>query len=174
MKHKDYEYIYRKLNNRTPVKGDCGMLCNGRCCSDEECEGLGMYLFPGEEEMFINESGFEIDESEFEVNGRKTKILYCDGSCDRKKRPLSCRIFPLFPYISVTGEIKVIKDIRSKSICPLYEADLKDFSHTFIRGVFHIGKLLSEDKEGFDFLFELSRLLDDEKKLLKNDVFSGE
>ncbi len=161
----DYTYLYKKLNKRTPIKADCGKLCNGRCCSDEECEDMGMYLFPGEEEMFLNECGFSVEDSEFEVNGKKTKILFCDGNCNRRKRPLSCRIFPLFPYVTTTGELKVIKDIRSRSICPLFEADMKDFSHSFIRGVYHIGKLLSQDSECFDFLFELSRLLDEEKEI---------
>lgn len=160
----DYGYLYRKLNNRTPIKADCGKLCNRRCCSDEECEDMGMYLFSGEEKMFLNEKGFKIEESEFEVNGKKTKVLFCDGSCNRKNRPLSCRIFPLFPYITTRGELKVVKDIRSKSICPLYEAEMSDFSHSFIRGVKHIGELLSEDSECFDFLFELSRLLDEEEE----------
>ena len=134
MTKNDYLYLYKKLNHRTPLKGNCGVLCGGRCCSDEDCEELGMYLFPGEEELFINEPGFRVEESEFEVNGKKTAILFCDGTCDRRKRPLSCRIFPLFPYVTATGELTVVKDIRSKSVCPLFEADMKEFSHAFIRG----------------------------------------
>lgn len=138
------------------------MLCGAECCVGEECEDMGMYLFPGEEVMFEGEEGFRIEESEFEANGKKTLILYCEGHCDRRKRPLSCRIFPLFPYVTVTGELKVVRDIRAKSICPLFEVGMEDYSHTFIRGVKHIGKYLCEDSEGFGFLFELSRLLDEE------------
>ena len=157
----DYTYLYRKLNKRTPIKADCGKLCNGRCCSDEECEDMGMYLFPEEEKMFENEPGFRVEESASEVNGKKAKILFCNGACNRRKRPLSCRIFPLFPYITPEGDLKIIKDSRSKGICPLWHADEKDFSHSFKRGLYHVGKILCEDSECFDFLFELSRLIDE-------------
>ena len=157
----DYKYLYRKLNKRTPIKADCGKLCNGRCCSEEECSDMGMYLFPGEEELFYDEPGFRVEESEFEVNEKKVKILFCNGNCDRRKRPLSCRIFPLFPYITPEGDLIVKKDDRAKGVCPLYYADEGDFSHTFKRGVYHIGKILCEDSECFDFLFELSRLIDE-------------
>ena len=157
----DYKYLYRKLNKRTPIKADCGKLCNGRCCSEEECEEMGMYLFPEEDKMFLNEKGFRIEDSEFEVNGKKTKILFCNGFCDRRKRPLSCRIFPLFPYITSEGDLKIIKDSRAKGICPLWYAEEKMFSHSFKRGLYHVGKILCEDSECFDFLFELSRLIDE-------------
>ena len=61
----------------------------------------------------------EVEESEFEANGKKTLILYCEGHCDRRKRPLSCRIFPLF---KIDGELK--NDLRAVHICPLAKGNL--------------------------------------------------
>ena len=157
----DYSYLYRKFNRRTPLKSDCGIICGGACCkSDEGEDETGMYLFPGEEKMF-EKAGFRIEESALEYGGKRAKILFCDGKCERKSRPLSCRIFPLFPYIDKFGELRVITDKRGLFVCPLCRAELRDFDSRFIRGVRHIGKYIMNDGEGFKFLYAVSRLIDD-------------
>ena len=158
----DYNYLYRKLNNRTPLKTDCGKLCSNACCVDSDGEEMGMYLFPKEEEMFLDKPDFRIEDGFFSYMGKKAKILYCKPYCKRSERPLSCRIFPLFPYITIDGELKIIVDPRSRSMCPLYKAELIDLNGPFVRGVTHIGQLLAENEETFEFLFELSRNIDDE------------
>lgn len=158
----DYSYLYKKLNKRTPLKTDCGLLCKNACCSDELCEEQGMYLFPGEEKMFEGDDNFKIEESEFLYGDKKAKIIFCKGKCDRNKRPLSCRIFPLFPYITPFGELKVIVDVRARGICPLYKKEITEFNSVFKRGVKHIGEILMNESETFDFLFSLSRLLEEE------------
>lgn len=162
----DYKYLYKKLNLRTPLKTDCGNLCENACCVDMDGEELGMYLFPGEEEMFEGKVNFFIDESDFEYGNKKSKILYCKPFCNRKERPLSCRIFPLFPYITKEGELKVIVDPRGRGVCPLYKKELKDFNSSFIRGVRHIGEILILENECYEFLYALSRLIDDEIEVI--------
>ena len=36
----------------TPLKRDCGRVCGRRCCSSPEGEDRGMLLFPGEEDLY--------------------------------------------------------------------------------------------------------------------------
>lgn len=158
----DYGYLYKKLNKRTPLKTDCGLLCKNACCVDTEGEELGMYLFPGEEEMFLNKPHFRVESSELSYMDKKAEILYCKPYCKRGERPLSCRIFPLFPYVTIEGDLKVIVDPRARNICPLYKNNLNEFNSTFVRGVRHIGEILMSEEETFEFLFELSRLIDEE------------
>ena len=78
------------------------------------------------DDMFEGEEGFRIEESEFEANGKKTLILYCEGHCDRRKRPLSCRIFPLVPYAKRGEKMEIIMDVRGKGMCPLATAMKKE------------------------------------------------
>lgn len=158
----DFQYLYKKFNKRTPFSSDCGQLCNNACCVDSSGEELGMYLFPGEETMFLNKDNFKISDSEFQYGNYKAKILLCSPYCKRKERPLSCRIFPLFPYIAKDGYLKVIVDPRGMGVCPLNKLEVKNFNSKFTRGVKHIGMELMKDKENYKFLYELSRLIDDE------------
>ena len=82
-----------ELEAVTPLKPfNCGRLCSARCCSGDENDGMG--LFPGEEELLKDCADFEIKKSEGNFG---ESVLVCRGECDRRKRPLACRIFPLFP-----------------------------------------------------------------------------
>ena len=157
-----YTYLYKKLNKRTPQLFDCGSLCGNICCKDDEDDKMGMYLFPHEEEMLKDIDTFSFEDSDFEYDGKKCKIVYCKPFCERKFRPLSCRIFPLFPYITTSGDLKVIVDPRARGICPLYKLEITEFSSKFRRGVKHVGIELMKNLETCEFLFELSRLIDDE------------
>ncbi len=165
----DYNYLYRKLNKRTPLEEDCGKLCNNACCEDTDGDEVGMYLFPGEDTLFEGKDNFRIEESLLGFMDKKVKILFCKPYCNRKERPLSCRIFPLFPYIDLMGELKIIIDPRGRSVCPLYKGDIKDLNGSFVRGVKHIGKILANDPECFEYLFSLSRYIDE----YVNDVIEG-
>ena len=44
-----YGYLYSLLDDVTPLKADCGALCDGACCKGDDA---GMYLFPHEEVMY--------------------------------------------------------------------------------------------------------------------------
>ncbi len=161
-----YQYLYRKLNKRTPLKTDCGSLCSNACCVDREGEVLGMYLFPFEEEVLSRADNLTIEESDFIINERPVKIAFCKPYCDRRHRPLSCRIFPLFPYVSRDGEMQVIIDPRSRECCPLHRLEVRELSSRFVRGVRHVAKLLMLNETTREFLYETSRLIDEELEFL--------
>ncbi len=156
-----YKSIYDFYGDTTPLPFDCGKLCGGACCESDENEETGMYLFPGEEELFKNNPDFKIIDSEFIYNGKAAKILICKGYCKRNLRPLSCRIFPVIPYIK-NENFSLIFDPRAKSICPLSE--LKDFSQLdelFIKKTKKVVKLLLKFEETRLFLEALTDILDD-------------
>lgn len=158
---KIYKSIYDFYASTTPLPVDCGKLCNSACCESDENEETGMYLFPGEEKLFCNNPDFKIIDSEFVYNGKRAKILICKGKCSRDLRPLSCRIFPVIPYIK-NNDFELIFDPRAKSICPLLE--LKDFSTldiAFIKKSKKVIKLLLKFKETRLFLEGLTDILDD-------------
>ncbi len=166
MEPKDfYRYLYRKLNKRTPLSTDCGMLCGNACCVDSGEEPLGMYLFPFEEEALQGAKNLTIEDSDFQINERPVKIAFCAPYCNRKDRPLACRIFPLFPYVDKTGYMQVIVDPRSRECCPLHKLEQNELSPKFVRGVRHIAKLLMRNESTREFLYETSRLIDEELEL---------
>lgn len=157
-----YNSIYSVLGDLTPLKGDCGRACNKACCEGDK-DGDGMYLFPFEEEMYesipewasISETDFEYDTDKF------APLFSCDGMCDRNLRPLSCRIFPLTPYIAKDGEPEVIVDPRANGMCPLSALYVEDFEPKFVKAVEKVGEILLTNPETKKFLESFSRLLDD-------------
>lgn len=160
-----YKEAYRLLENVTPLNVDCGQLCSGACCISEDDEA-GMYLYPGEECMYQkgNTPWLRIEPSAF-LYGEKdkvTNIAICDGTCDRGLRPLSCRIFPLIPYLKEEGEAKIIIDPRAKAMCPLAKTfTLAEFEPEFLRRVKLIFGVLLKNKDVRDFVIEQSYVLDE-------------
>jgi len=146
-----YERLYRNakkiMEEKTPLKKDCGLLCGKACCKGDG--ETGMLLFPFEQ------TSLPVTEK----NG--VRLCVCDGSCNREERPLSCMIFPFFPYVTPEGRIKVIPDIRGGEICPI----VRNFTETkldrrFLRRVKKVGRLLAEDEECRAFLDGISREMD--------------
>ena len=156
-----YKSIYKYYSDTTPLLVDCGKLCGGACCESDDNEETGMYLFPGEEVLFKGNPDFKIISSEFEYNGKTADIVICKGHCHRELRPLSCRIFPIIPYVK-GNDFKLIFDPRAKSLCPLTE--LEDFSQLdplFIYKTEKIVKLLMKFPETKLFLEGITDILDD-------------
>lgn len=150
MKNK-YQRFYKKaksiMEDKTPLKKDCGLLCGKACCKGDG--ETGMLLFPFEETAL----------PVIEKNG--VRLCVCDGSCNRDERPLSCMIFPFFPYVTPEGRIKVIPDIRGSEICPI----VRNFTETkldrrFLYRVKKVGRLLAENEECRVFLNGISREMD--------------
>ncbi len=139
--------VYRILKNVTPLKTDCGVLCAGECCKGDN--DTGMILFPGEEKLFENSEEFVVKKT---TDGKN--ILVCGGKCDREKRPISCRIFPLFPML-VDDRIYVIDDPRASGICPLIFDKMK-IKKNFERKVAKAGKILAENEETGELLLKLT------------------
>ncbi|MDO5478297.1 MAG: hypothetical protein Q4G23_03945 [Clostridia bacterium] len=143
-----YSHLYALLDEVTPLKVDCGKLCSGACCQGDDA---GMYLFPHEEVMYSGkEKWMEILESDILLRGEPVKILVCKGKCDRKKRPLSCRIFPFF----IGDDGKVTIDKRANAMCPLAQSkmDIKEFNADFVTNVEKVFKMLSKIKITKDFI----------------------
>ncbi len=141
MKHyKDlYSRAFSILGDLTPLKTDCGKLCGAACCKGDE--KTGMRLFPNEETPFNV------------IDGEGVRLCVCGGSCDRQSRPLSCRIFPLFPVILPNGRISAEIDARALRLCPLAEnARMVKFDKEFITAVRRVGRLLYRDPECRRFL----------------------
>ena len=149
---------YAVLRKHTPLDFDCGKICNGKCCKGDE--KTGMLLFPGEEN-FIDPNINVIE------NHQGDKLAVCNGTCDRNRRPLSCRIYPLFPLVSEEeGEeqIRVVIDFRAD--CPLSDGKYK-FSRRFVKGVKRVGKYLLINEETAAYYKELCDVHNDHFELLK-------
>ena len=161
-KKKFYTHLYKLLENVTPLSIDCGKLCDGACCAVTD-EITGMYLFPGEEVMFDPMPDWgEICDTDFVCdNGKKIDLFTCNGICNRKMRPLSCRIFPLIPYVKRGGELEVLMDMRGKGMCPLATAMKKeDLSPLFVEKVEEAMLLCMSVYDTREFLYSLSDSLD--------------
>lgn len=147
---------YALLSRCAPLgRGDCGRLCGGACCEGGEDDG--MLLFPFEAELFENKEGFKIIEAD-----SSRKLLVCSGRCERRQRPLGCRLFPLFPLAyEENGEtrMRIIRDPRFAS-CPLNRGEMR-LDYSFVRAVRLAGKRLMQDETQKKFLLELSAELAD-------------
>lgn len=141
---------YEIIGNHTPLKTDCGRLCNAVCCQGDD--ETGMLLFPGEEELYINEDGFTVTTTDYGM-----KLLLCNGKCNRDKRPLSCRIFPL-AIVNKNGIMRVIADPRSRAMCPLYRnATQNRLNPLFVNAVKDAGKILFASDQIKEFTAEIYR-----------------
>lgn len=153
---------YALLEKTTPLgRTDCGLACGAVCCTDE-C-GDSMELFPYEKELLESVQTFEITDGE-------VPLLKCSGRCERDKRPLACRIYPLFPLVVTDDEgndkIRVIYDPRSTVACPLC-AQRKKLDRRFVRAVRRAGKYLLKDSECAAHLKKTSEYL---KELIELEV----
>ncbi len=162
-----YTKLYKLLEDVTPLKIDCGKLCDGACCAVTE-EETGMYLFPGEREMYSPMPSWgEISDIDFTYDNRKSVDFFtCVGKCDRSLRPLSCRIFPLVPYAKRGGKLKIIMDIRGRGMCPLATAMKKeDLSPLFVERVTEAMHLCMLNRETREFIYSLSESIDEIEKI---------
>ncbi len=135
------------IRDYTPLYADCGLLCDKNCCKGDK--NTGMLLFPGEDtalETTVKDG---------------VSLCVCDGNCIRAERPLSCMIFPFFPYMTTDGKIEAVTDTRGINICPMIAHEDKiRFSKIFLRRVKRVGRILSKDSECRKFLWETSREID--------------
>ncbi len=152
MNEEYYNRLYAKtkkiIGSHTPLRADCGQLCDGACCKGDE--NTGMILFPRET------TALETKKCENHT------LAVCKGSCDREERPLSCMIFPFFPCVDAEGNITVKPDLRGLSVCPmLNHIDAIKFDRVFLRRVARVGRVLSKDKACQQMLAEISREIED-------------
>ena len=133
------------LEQVTPLKADCGRLCAGTCCQGDET--TGMLLFPGEDALYADCAFARVIPAEFSLAGRDAQLLVCDGECERKNRPLACRLFPLFLKFTPDGSTRVCMDARACAVCPLCDYGLDALSPAFRDAARQAYDLLLRDEE---------------------------
>ncbi len=127
------ESCFALFRNITPLAVDCGKLCNGKCCKGSD--KTGMLLFPGEESLI------DKDINILKSNNGAT-VAVCGGVCNRHYRPLSCRIYPLFPVIkNENGREYIDVFFDPRADCPLCCEDVM-LSPQFIKAVKRVGRYL--------------------------------
>ena len=153
------------LETLTPLKTDCGLICQGLCCRPMEGEMTGMLLFPGEEGYYEGREGYRMTETDHGT------LLFCSGRCERADRPLSCRLMPLIPLLREDG-ITVATDQRAKTVCPLARQGKDALDADFVAAVRQVGRILAEDETQRAFLVKLTSQ-QDELKALRNQFRRG-
>lgn len=132
------------LESLTPLKTDCGRLCQGACCQGDEA--TGMLLFPGEEALYENCAFARVVPTGFSLGGTPAQLLICDGRCDRKNRPLACRLFPLFLKFREDQTPVLRMDARARAVCPLTDYGMKALDPEFRQAARRAYDLLLEDE----------------------------
>ncbi len=158
-----YKLCYAYLENVTPLRTDCGKLCGGACCKESDV-GSGMYLYPYEINAFSEDSDwFTLTQTTEKYDGVHPLILMeCSGVCDRRKRPLACRIFPLAPYYDKDGAFSVVIDPRARGLCPLADnLSPEDFTPAFTENVRKVFNILRKFSDCRAFMEYQSRQMDE-------------
>ena len=132
------------LESLTPLKTDCGRLCQGACCQGDEA--TGMLLFPGEETLYAPCDFARVLPASFSLGGQPAQLLVCQGRCDRKNRPLACRLFPLFLTFKPDGSSRLRLDRRARAVCPLTDYGMKALDPAFRQAARRAYDLLLEDE----------------------------
>jgi len=126
-----------------------------------------MMLFPGEQPLLARVPFGSL----LPLEGQQGWLFVCQGRCDRNRRPLACRIFPLFPYLHPSGRISAVYDPRGYRLCPLiYANQYIRLSPDFVRAVRRVGRALARTPEGRAFLAAQSREIDDFNRFLRLDL----
>ncbi len=160
---KIYETAYEIMADHTPLSPDCGLLCEAECRKVDE-DITGMYLFPEENVMLRDLPPYmKLYDTDFEYDyGRYADLLTCDGHCERERRPLACRIFPLMPYLTEDGKLEIIMDPRGRGICPLARAmKPEELEPDFVEAVRRASNVLLKNKQIRLFIEALSRQTDE-------------
>lgn len=151
---------YALLGDKTPMLTDCGLLCGAACCQPDEDGQGGVYLFPGEEALLRGCEWGWVLRTDF------APMLRCDGPCDRDKRPLGCRIFPLTPVRGRNGRWTVRMDARARAMCPLTASGIGGLDPDFVRAARDALRAIAEDPEGEAFLERWVELEEEYRKPL--------
>ncbi len=149
---------YLILNKETPLKHDCGKLCNSLCCRDNG-EGLGMWLLPDEKELLKKYNTYTFHES---CDGTETVV--CNGKCNRNMRPFACRIYPYYPSLKMSEDgyidIQIKVDPRARLTCPIARYNSKYRANIFfLSNLKHSVRVLLKSPEITKELFEINDFL---------------
>lgn len=159
------QQVYDLLDTVTPLATDCGRACDGRCCRPAAGGRSGMLLLPGEERYLAERAerlGTSLTQAGLTVMQTAGGcLLTCSGCCDRRLRPIACRIFPLYPQIGADGRVRARYDPRAWAECPLVreQAHVR-LERPFVRAVRRCGRILLADPAAAAALRALSSELD--------------
>lgn len=166
---------YRVIGQNTPIRADCGQLCGAACChapNGKEAE-YGMLLFPGEERLLRKNPHFSLSCLPPPAGFRHPVwFATCHGVCNRKHRPLACRIFPCLPYLPAhdrgvcSSFPAIIPDPRASIVCPLVAHGENHVDEAFYEAVAAAAKVLLTCPAHRAFLEDLSALIDDYRRFL--------
>lgn len=185
---RSFQAIYRFLDFFNPVSGDCGLLCGAACCtcssapdadtplseSDENADySMGLYLLPGEESIFdgtedwISWGSLDAEDYDFPESWTgRVPFLQCTKApyCDRKKRPVQCRTYPLAPYLNENGELLMIfQQDPLPYECPLVtDRASHPLNEDFVKATWTCWKHLIRDPLIFDLVEYESWIREDE------------
>ena len=137
----------------TPLTADCGRLCGAACCRGDEA--TGMLLFPGEETLYAPCDFARVLPASFSLGGQPAQLLVCQGRCDRKNRPLACRLFPLFLTFKPDGSTRLRLDRRARAVCPLTDYGIRALDPAFRQAARQAYDLLLADDACAAYLREL-------------------
>lgn len=152
---------WNRLERVTPLKTDCGVLCSFACCrGDSE---TGMYLFPFERELLEDKEYFKI----LDCRGNSGyPMVVCNGECERRFRPLACRVFPYFPVINDDGTFDARRDPRATQLCPLLSESIAP-EYVFTAQVRRVARILCQNDELRHYVIGINEMLDDIESLSK-------
>ena len=171
IKPSTYKAIYRLLDKVSPIDSDCGLLCDAACCAQDSGDDMGIYLLPGEEAVhdkndWKNWSEEDAQDYEFPASWTGTVcFIKCKNSphCDRSKRPIQCRSFPLVPHLRPDGElVMVYNDFELPYSCPLIEDEIP-LNDDFVQATATVWKHLIRDQRIFDLVLEDSIARENDK-----------
>lgn len=164
-----WKAIYRLLDLVSPIDTDCGQLCGAACCSLEGDEiekdsgdfELGIYLYPGEEQLFTMEEDWlkwtVHDALDYEYPDSWIGNVYfvrCTTPpiCPRKNRPLQCRIYPLTPHLDENDKLTMILNpTYTPYKCPLIEDEIT-LNASFVEATTTVWKRLIKDPHIYDLV----------------------
>jgi len=132
------------LASLTPLKTDCGRLCQAACCQGDE--NTGMLLFPQEDTLYQGCTFADVLPLNYTLGGTQAHLFVCRGCCEREMRPLACRLFPLFLKFKEDGVTKLRMDVRAKAVCPLTDYGIKSLDPDFRQAVRKAYDLLLKDE----------------------------
>ena len=142
------------LSDITPLKHDCGCLCDSACCRDEGELGSLVWLLPGEEDTPMPWA--DLVTTAMPVIQTQISAISCNGPCSRSDRPFCCRIFPLSPYYSEKRqEWDVRMDRRAAPICPLFRYGKAGLDPAFVEAARRAVRLLAGDPKWEQWLMQL-------------------
>ena len=129
---------------------------------------MGIYLLPGEEKLFTQKEDWlkwnveEAEEFDFPDSWfGKVYFARCKTPphCPREMRPLQCRFYPLAPYITEKGKLRLILSTTELPYqCPLI-AEKMALQESFIKATHTVWKHLIRDRRIRDLVVMDSKVI---------------